>query len=202
MWRPFTTPLFQPDGEPVSITVNTLAGVEEANTLVDLYFMQAAANAGQPGSFCNTRMEEELENHGGLPVVTECADNTAEPGLCPDGMAVAASTFECDGFTDLAVAMTGIHPNDVWITRIEADLPVGALVEDLELEASSSQTGVSSWLTASAAENVPCADYTIENGSQPLGAPLGDPRGSAALALMGAGALGSIARRRRQGKGR
>jgi hypothetical protein len=202
MQRPFTTPVARPDGGATGITVGTLDGPLSVTTLVDLYFAQAATNAGLMGLNCMD-MESEIDGYQDLPVVETCADGSAGPGPCPDGMAVAASTFECDGFTDLALAMTGLYAMDAWVTRLEAELPALALTEDLELQASTSQAEVSSWLTAIDAENVPCPGFYIENGTQAFGARIGAPRESAALAVMGIGALGSIARRRRrQGKSR
>ncbi len=49
----------------------------------------------------------------------------------------------CDGFDDLAVASRSIHLEDVWITRLRADLPVSALSTDLRLEASPQQDPLS-----------------------------------------------------------
>jgi hypothetical protein len=45
----------------------------------------------------------------------------------------------CDGFDDYDVAMRGIGSGDAWITRLRADLPVGALSTDLKIEAAPSQ---------------------------------------------------------------
>lgn len=44
---------------------------------------------------------------------------------------------QCD---DLAVALTGLHQNDVWITRLRANLPRAALAATLKLEPTATQT--------------------------------------------------------------
>ena len=55
----------------------------------------------------------------------------------------------CAGFDDLDVALTGLHPSDVWVTRLRALLPRAALgTGDLHLEATTSQTPVSNVHTA------------------------------------------------------
>jgi len=46
---------------------------------------------------------------------------------------LAAHDFECGGFSDIASAMIGMHPSDVWVTRLEANLPHAALSADLAL---------------------------------------------------------------------
>ena len=49
----------------------------------------------------------------------------------------------CDYLDDLDVAMRGLHPTDVWITRLRASLPANALATgDLRLEAAAAQTEI------------------------------------------------------------
>jgi hypothetical protein len=69
---------------------------------------------------------------------------------------IDSRTFACGSLDDLAVALTGTHPNDVWITRLESNLPHAALVDDLQIEASAGQTEVENWLTAVTPLNPPC----------------------------------------------
>jgi hypothetical protein len=69
---------------------------------------------------------------------------------------IDARTFACGSLDDLAVALTGTHPNDVWLTRLESNLPHAALVDDLQIEASAAQTEVENWLTAVTPVNPPC----------------------------------------------
>jgi hypothetical protein len=67
-----------------------------------------------------------------------------------DGAGDAACTASiCAGFDDLDVASVGLDPNNTWVTRLRAILPVNALTEgDLVLEAASAQSPVSSQLAA------------------------------------------------------
>jgi hypothetical protein len=55
---------------------------------------------------------------------------------------------------DVAVAMNGLHPKDVWITRIEADLPRSALKDDLVVQAASDQAKVDNLKSAGIAKNI------------------------------------------------
>jgi hypothetical protein len=53
------------------------------------------------------------------------------------------SCHACEGFDDLDVALVGLHPADVWVTRMRALLPANALsAGDLVLQASASQRQV------------------------------------------------------------
>jgi hypothetical protein len=60
--------------------------------------------------------------------------------------------IQCD---DLSLAMTGIPTGDLWITRLRANLPAGALTADLILEATASQDQAPSFHATS--------QYTIAN---------------------------------------
>ena len=64
------------------------------------------------------------------------------PGLCQSGDEL------CCSYDDLQVATFGLHQNDIWLTRLRAELPVAALTTDLKLEPHPSQTGVSNLHTA------------------------------------------------------
>ena len=55
----------------------------------------------------------------------------------PDaGITPPADVTKCAYLDDLDVAMRGLHASDIWVTRLRASLPVGALTGDLRLEAS------------------------------------------------------------------
>jgi len=69
---------------------------------------------------------------------------------------IDARDFACGPLDDLAVAMIGLHPRDVWLTRLEANLPRAALDQDLNLAAADSQDEVENWLIPTKAENNPC----------------------------------------------
>src|SRR5262249_599282 len=65
-------------------------------------------------------------------------------------------TLACGSLDDLSVALTGMHPADVWLTRLESNLPHSALVDDLQIEAASTQRPVSNWLIAATSNHAPC----------------------------------------------
>jgi hypothetical protein len=58
-----------------------------------------------------------------------------------DAAACSQMVTPCD---DLSLAMTGIAAGNLWVTRLRADLPTSALSADLVIEATASQTPVSS----------------------------------------------------------
>ena len=68
---------------------------------------------------------------------------------------IDARVFACGQLDDVAVALQGLHPHDVTITRLESSLPRAALSTDLVLQASSSQQDVSNWFRLSASQNAP-----------------------------------------------
>ncbi|MEO5726891.1 MAG: hypothetical protein ABI134_02455, partial [Byssovorax sp.] len=56
-------------------------------------------------------------------------------------------------------ALTGLHPNDVWVMRFDANLPREALTADLTIEPlASEQTPVQSHLIAEEALNQSCGE--------------------------------------------
>jgi hypothetical protein len=61
---------------------------------------------------------------------------------------IDSRTLACDGLDDLAVALTGMHPKDVWVARLEANLPRQALGTDLTLKAADRQEPVGNSITA------------------------------------------------------
>jgi hypothetical protein len=67
-----------------------------------------------------------------------------------------AAQLACGGLDDIAVALVGLHPHDVWLTRLEANLPHAALSTDLVLQASAQQTEVSNVLTLTRSTGDPC----------------------------------------------
>jgi hypothetical protein len=59
------------------------------------------------------------------------------------GSSTLPTTGSCDYLDDLDVALRGLHPTDVWVTRLRASLPANALAAgDLRLEAADEQTEV------------------------------------------------------------
>ncbi len=94
--------------------------------------------------------------------------------LCPGDVQpgdVLASTLACGEVDDMAIALVGMHPTSVWVTRLEANLPRAALANDLQLQAAG-QSPVENWIQASTFAGDPCNAVTA-------GAPVatqGEPR--------------------------
>jgi hypothetical protein len=122
---------------------------ESYDNLTDLYFAQSAANENEPNNCGNVSAMLQTS----AEVVDTCANGPCEP--TPAG-ALAAKDLECGGFTDVAAAMIGMHPNDVWITRLEANLSRDGLSTDLIIEAAGEQTAEANWHIAPLNENAPC----------------------------------------------
>jgi hypothetical protein len=88
-----------------------------------------------------------------------------EAGAAPDGGTTVSTDAgfapppvdpnSCAALDDLVVATQGMTPDDVWLTRLRANLPVGALSTDLKLEASASQTPEDNQHTASTYASIP-----------------------------------------------
>ena len=76
---------------------------------------------------------------------------------------IDARVFACGPLDDVAVALQGLHPKDVTITRLESSLPRAALSMDLVLQASASQQDVSNWFQVTASENKPACPSAIRD---------------------------------------
>ena len=81
---------------------------------------------------------------------------------------IDARQLACGDLDDVATALVGMRPVNVWLTRLEADLPRRALGADLGLQASMSQAVVDNWMFASTYTGDPCS---------PGAAPVPPPRG-------------------------
>jgi hypothetical protein len=64
----------------------------------------------------------------GVPI-----DSDACTGV--EGEEFDARNLGCEGAYDMSMALMGMHPADVWVTRLEANLPREALATDLDLRA-------------------------------------------------------------------
>lgn len=127
-------------------------------------FFGSDPNTFEPLTFAQAYANQALAN-GEITEACEIADLGGEPrevqDPCPPGVepgdpscvpvpsdAVDADLLRCDGLDDLATALIGMHPKDVWVTRLEANLPRAALDADLDLEAADIQAQVQPTLTA------------------------------------------------------
>jgi hypothetical protein len=150
----------------------------QASTIGELYIRQGLTESDTASGDCLTALPQYAQSND--LVVDVCPDppsgaggggagGAGGAGAGGDGAGGAAPacgsakqgeidarTFACGSLDDLSVALTGTHPNDVWITRLESNLPHAALVDDLEIQASVGQTEVENWLTAVTPLNPPC----------------------------------------------
>lgn len=67
----------------------------------------------------------------------------------------ASGALACGGYTDLAAALVGLVPQQAWLTRLELKLPRTALAMDPILAPHDSPKPVSTFRTATKAENPP-----------------------------------------------
>src|SRR5262249_24897742 len=117
-----------------SFSVGTGADSEFVTNLADLYFAQGNADNGKPVRGC-TSVVDSL-------TTTELV--TVDGALST----VNKSVLECNKFTDLSAAMLGMHPDKVWLTRLELDLPKEALTTDCTVTPAESQKAISNQLVA------------------------------------------------------
>jgi len=115
-------------------------------------------------------------------------------------VADAAPLTGCAAFDDWEVAMHGIHTANVWVTRMRAFLPSGALTQDLNLTPAS-QSPVSNVHYATKSINCPPGSSGRNlNGGYACSATETSPAdlGSVTLASITAGIIAWVARRRRR----
>lgn len=141
--------LFSPIRNPLSdgenVEYSTSMGV--AHTIADAYIAQATKNGEVDGQQCSFVSKGYADSS--LVVTDSCPPGTKDRAQCPavPEDKLDASDLACGAADDLAVALTGLHPRDVWITRLESFLPRAALATDLELEPAAAQSPVENWLT-------------------------------------------------------
>lgn len=108
-----------------------------------------------------------------------------------------ASQMTCGELDDIGVALTGMHPRDVVVTRLEAKLPKDALSEDLRLEASDDQADIPNTFIAGLKIN-PCWDQQDSMGPIIHNKPQHRfPPGALILFSLGALGIGLAMRRQR-----
>jgi hypothetical protein len=179
-----------------------------SDTLASAYVNQGISNGETTDASCLSAFDQ-------ITGSTSLVVDPCPPGVKPDDPScgqiapgqIDARTLACGALDDVGVAFTGLHPNDVWVTRIEADLPRLALAHDLDLKPAASQTPVSNYLQAPVGIN--------EDGLCPTSVPplsmiapgYGKTAGSGrrfdltaafGYAVMGLFLVGTVARRRRR----
>jgi hypothetical protein len=202
--RGLTDQVIAQDGLTAQYTVGGLMGqgATQFDNLTDLYFAQAAADDGVASTCGSVGSDLRAVAPG-----TVVAPTT--PGTPPAKGTVAESAFACGGYSDLSTALVGMHPSDVWVTRLEAELPRTKLATDLTVSASAAQTDESSWHAAEISIGSPCPAVTpaatpadtkpTSNGSCTAGgAGRRSPLSSAATLTLAGLALAFAARRSRR----
>jgi hypothetical protein len=113
---------------------------------------------------------------------------------------IDARDFACGAADDVARALVGLHPADVWVTRLEANLPHIALSNDLVL-AAAEQKEVENWIALTKFTNSPCDGASLASVATAFRPPPEDVARRNRLAMAGA-VLGLVAaalgRRRRR----
>ncbi|HEY8074224.1 MAG TPA: DUF2330 domain-containing protein [Labilithrix sp.] len=153
--------------------------------LADAYFAtcrgytQPATTSGGPSSGTTfTPCPQTTVDAGSVSVDAGDAsaqDDAGDPPYTPPPSSGFADA--CAAYDDLDVAVGGLHPNDVWVTRLRALLPANALSEgDLRLEAAPAQTTVSNLHYA--------ATYTDQNGGACASGPKSRSRDWAAVVAL------------------
>lgn len=125
-------------------------------TLADLYFARAR-ELGEAKPSC---FSQGLALEKPVPGVGEVVDLCPEPGKPCDKLGVAqidSAWLTCEGADDLGKALVGMHVEDVWVTHLDAVLPVSALANDLTLVPAAKQTEVPRTLHVDAYDGDPCS---------------------------------------------
>jgi hypothetical protein len=128
-------------------------------SLAPLYYAQAASNDEMPDDCGPTVVAVQ----NATEVVASCDDTEDGCGSPPQG-ALREDEVACNGYDDLAAALVGMHPRDVWVTRLEANLPRAALDRDLRLAAREG-TPVDNWRVAQKNEGSPCNGQPVSDAS-------------------------------------
>jgi hypothetical protein len=139
------SPVTNPTGFGGNVSYGSTDRFESTETIGEAYLDQAEKN-GEATACSNTFLSNAKSPN---VVVNLCPPDDPDPGACAPVTAgqLDAREFACGAADDLAVALTGMHPRDVWVTRLEASLPRAALASDLELEAAAEQVLVENWLS-------------------------------------------------------
>ncbi|HEX9297496.1 MAG TPA: DUF2330 domain-containing protein [Polyangiaceae bacterium] len=168
--RTFTDAVGQAITFNVSTSTSTTTGgfgvgPGQFENLTDLYFAQAAADSSLLDICSTSKISARLETSSLVRDTCHDAPSGGDAGvdggtvkMCDPAAAgeLAANELECNGFTDVSAAFIGMHPNDVWLTRLEANLPHAALATDLTLHAEATQAEMTHVHRAVTHVNPPC----------------------------------------------
>jgi Uncharacterized protein conserved in bacteria (DUF2330) len=130
-----------------------------SDTIASAYVRQALSD----GQLANEECTAQLANIGasGLMVTNPCPlDKPFGDPSCGnvganeiDARSLVCGLMDPEPIDDVAVALNGLHPKDVWLTRIEANLPQSALGQDLVVQPAKEQTALDNLKFAGVAKN-------------------------------------------------
>jgi hypothetical protein len=153
-----------PDGLLAQYDVIEPSGqITTHENLAELYFAQSAAKDGLADE-CGP-VAKALDTMD--PTVEVAAPCNGDPNCSPPEGSVPSTLLACNGYSDIAAALIGMHPRDVWITRLEANLPRTALETDLTVGAESVQASVSNWMVAASNVNEPACASDVQPQPEP-----------------------------------
>jgi hypothetical protein len=195
---PYAQPrtLFSPFDSP-ALGFRVQYGSNPADGLVDTIgaaYVQRGLDNGETISGACTQTFGQIAESASL------VRNPCPFGAAPDDPAcgsvepgeIDARSLACGPLDDLAVALRGLHPKDVWLTRLEAQLPRAGLDVDLELRPATAQLPVDNWIRAQRSTGDACPSGVVTTlGGKGDGPRRGDMVALGLLAL----ALGGVARR-------
>lgn len=153
-----------------------------SDTIAGAYALQAAQNGETTDTSCIERFPE-LSTSSSL--VEHCAQQGCAPG------SLDAGTFACGEADDVAVALTGMHPADVWVTRLEAELPRAALAQDLVFEPAPKQQGVENQILATGLNDLLMC--SADANAVPILGPASSKKGGGGGAPLSLGVLAAAA---------
>lgn len=130
------------------------SATDEADPSVAELYAARGKDIGDAKGTCVTSGFEAI-GQSGAEVVELCDDTTLPCSKLAPGQ-IDSATLACDGMDDLAKALVGLHPKDVWVTRLDADLPVAKLATDLTLVPAAKQVLVSRVVQAQEYTGDPC----------------------------------------------
>jgi len=173
---------------PVPIAAHALESQQVLPPLVETFFTRALENK-EVSAACSSDY-------------AMYAESTAKVASAPGTGETDAGVFSCGKIDDLGVALTGLHPKDVWVMRFEANLPKEALTADLTIEPlASDQTPVESHLVTGKSVNDTCGAGALASFAETR--PRKPPPREMALTALLLGLAAAVARRlARTGRGR
>jgi len=169
-------------------------GGSSSSTLAQAYLRGASAFTSTDHA-CEQRIADAAQ--AGLTVVDNCDDEGVCAPVGPDEISMDDLVCE-DGVDDLAVALNGLKLSDVWITRLEAELPQTAFDTDLVLQAADDQSELASRFIAPKSDNNPCGTSVSPAALAGTGTTKRRIPGGVVVLTIGAVGLALALRRRQQ----